>query len=122
MKIVREKVKPERDRLGLKDDASAKGYARLWWQYARRGLDLYNTIADMKCVLAIAFTSRTCAFSFVLNNQVFSNGVVVLAFVEACYFAVLQSSFHVEWAFLYGSSMKSDLRYTPTDCFEPFPL
>ena len=41
--IIRERAKPDRDKLGLKSDASAKGYARLWWQYARRGQELYTS-------------------------------------------------------------------------------
>jgi hypothetical protein len=115
MKVVRERVKPERDLLGLKSDASAKGYAKLWWQYGRKGIDLYSTISSMKQVLTVAFTSRTCAFSFVPNDIVFSNAVVIFAFDKDCYLAILQSSIHLEWAFMYGSSLKSDLRYTPTD-------
>src|SRR5207237_107576 len=63
MRILLKKVKPERDRLGLKAGTSAKGYARLWWQYGRRAVDLYATIGGMKRVLAIALTSRTCAFT-----------------------------------------------------------
>ena len=122
MSIVRERIKPERDLFGLKNDSSAKGYARFWWQYARKGLDLYNTIAGMKRVLVIALTSRTLAFSFVPNNMVFSHATVVSAFDRACFFATLQSSMHIEWAFIYGSSMKGDQRYTPTDCFINFPF
>ena len=37
--IVERTVKPERDKLGLKSDASARGYAKLWWQYGRKGLE-----------------------------------------------------------------------------------
>src|SRR5207247_5829750 len=37
-------------------------------------------------------------------------------------FCTLQSRFHEVWARFYGSSMKDDLRYTPSDCFETFPL
>src|SRR5258708_30042851 len=76
----------------------------------------------MKRVLVIALTSRTCAFTFVSNGTVFSHATGVFAFDRACYLAGLQSSFHVEWAFNYASSMKGDLRYTPTDCFENFPF
>ena len=115
-KIVRERVKPERE---LSSDRFVR---ERWWQYKRRCPALYTTISGMKRVLTIAFTSRTCAFTFVPNNMVFSNAAVVLAFDSDYNFAVLQSTIHIEWAFSYGSSMKSDLRYTPTDCFETFPF
>ena len=91
LEIVRDKVKPERDRLGLKSDASAKGYAKLWWQYAR-GLELYNTISNMQRVLAVAFTSRTCAFSFIPTGITYSIAVVVVALDKNCYLATLQST------------------------------
>jgi hypothetical protein len=37
-------------------------------------------------------------------------------------FAVLQSRVHEVWARFFASSMKDDLRYTPSDCFETFPF
>lgn len=37
-------------------------------------------------------------------------------------FAVLQSRVHEGWAWFFASSMKDDLRYTPSDCFETFPF
>ncbi|WP_201366713.1 Eco57I restriction-modification methylase domain-containing protein [Dictyobacter formicarum] len=122
IEIVRKKVKPERDLLGLKSDASAKGYAKLWWQYGRKGIDLYSTIAGMKRIISIAFTSRTCAFTFINADITFSDATIVIAFENARYLSVLQSSIHLEWVFRYGSSLKGDQRYTPTDCFGTFPF
>jgi hypothetical protein len=116
IRIVREKVKPERDH------NNRKIRRECWWQYAERAQGLYSTIADMKRVLVIALTSRTCAFSFMPSNIVFSHATGVFSFDTAWYFALLQSCFHVEWAFKYASSMKGDLRYTPTDVFETFPF
>ncbi|MFZ2103788.1 MAG: type IIL restriction-modification enzyme MmeI, partial [Roseiarcus sp.] len=37
-------------------------------------------------------------------------------------FAVLQSRVHEIWARFFSSSMKDDLRYAPSDCFETFPF
>ena len=37
-------------------------------------------------------------------------------------FCALQSRPHEIWARFFGSSMKDDLRYTPSDCFETFPF
>jgi hypothetical protein len=122
MEIIREKVKPERDLMALKVDASAKICAKLWWQHRRKALELYTTIANKKRVIAIAFTSRTCAFTFLTTNILFSNALVILNFDSNGYLATLQSNFHTEWAFANGSTMKTDLRYAPSDCFETFPF
>jgi len=35
---------------------------------------------------------------------------------------MLQNSFHFHWCYKYGSTMKTDLRYTPSDVFETFPV
>jgi hypothetical protein len=45
-------------------------------------------------------------------------------FVEdrAGFFAILQSRIHESWARFFGSSLKDDLRYTPSDCFDTFPF
>jgi len=124
MRIVREKVKPERDRLGLKLDASAKGYAKLWWQYARKGLDLYTAIADMKRVLVRARVSNTNAFTFAPNNMVFSEMIVVFALDDFRFLTLLQSTMHTVWLIYYSSTIGvgAGIRYTPTDCFEPYPF
>jgi len=37
-------------------------------------------------------------------------------------FALLQSFAHTEWLNQYASSMRTDVRYTPSDCFETFPF
>jgi hypothetical protein len=117
LNILREKVKPERDKI-----ASNSKLHEYWWLYERARPELYEKIRKMERVLAIAFTSRTCAFTFVPTDIVFSNAVVILIFDSMSSFALLQSSFHVEWAFTYGSEMKSDLRYILSQCFNTFPF
>lgn len=113
--IVREKVYPERKK-------KKGGYARLWWQYGRRQERLYEAIAHLRRVLIIAQTSKTLAFSFVPPGMIYSHATIVFAFDDASYFALLQSVFHVAWILRYGSTLKGDARYIPTDCFETFPF
>jgi hypothetical protein len=55
-------------------------------------------------------------------NAVFSEAVIVFLTESLASFGVLTSSFHREWAFKYGSAIKSDLRYIASRCFEMFPL
>ncbi|HZC05676.1 MAG TPA: type IIL restriction-modification enzyme MmeI [Ktedonobacterales bacterium] len=122
MAIVREKVKPERDKLGLKNDASAKGYARFWWQYARKGLDLHATIAGMQRVLVRARVSNINSIAFVPTGTICSEATVVFASADYGFFALLQALTHTEWLTFHASSMRTDIRYTPSDCFETFPF
>jgi hypothetical protein len=55
-------------------------------------------------------------------GQVFSDALVVFAFEYSVWLAVMQSTSHEYWARFLGSSIKDDLRYTPSDCFETFPF
>ena len=121
-RIVEEKVKPERLLLGEKQDSSAKGYARWWWQYARQGKELYRTVAELKRVVVVAQVSRTLAFCLTPIRNVFAHKVVVFSFPDSGNFSVLQSGFHSAWAWSYTSTLRTDLSYTPTDCFETFPF
>ena len=53
---------------------------------------------------------------------IFSHMTYVFALDWHSGFALLQSAMHETWSCKYASSMKGDLRYTPTDCFETFPF
>ncbi len=122
MAIVRERVKPERDKLANKGDASSRDYARRWWQYGRLGTGLYRAIVPLKRVLAIAQTSKTLAFEFIPKGIVYSHSLIVIATDASEHFSVLQSTIHRNWALKYASSLKDDARYLPSDAFETFPF
>jgi len=47
---------------------------------------------------------------------------VVFAFDDWAAFACLQCRVHEEWARQHASTMRNDLRYTPTSCFQTFPF
>jgi len=56
------------------------------------------------------------------TGQIFSDATVVFAFDDYYHFALLQSNLHEAWVRRYASTMRTDVRYTPTDCFENFPF
>jgi len=122
MKRVREKVKPERDRMAFQNDASAKACARLWWQHRRKVLDLYTAIAGMKRVLVIPVITKYMICAWEPTEILFSNAVCVIATEADAYYAVIQSTFHDNWARYYGSTLETRMRYAPSDCFETFPF
>ena len=59
---------------------------------------------------------------FLPPTMVFGHSLVILPFATYASFAVLQSRLHQIWAAFLGSTMKDDLRYTPSDCLETFPF
>lgn len=116
LEIVERRVKPERDR--QKRDA-----LRIrWWQYADKRPGLYSAISDKKAVLLSSRVSAQHSIARVAANQVFADSTVVFDYENFAPFCVLQSRVHELWARFFSSSMKDDLRYAPSDCFETFPF
>lgn len=121
MQIVREKVKPERDRLA-QGDATAKDRARRWWQFARQTMKLYATIAGMERVLFHGFTSKYTCFGFYKPNIVFGGPHNVIATSRFTDFGLLQSSLHYHWVLEYGSTHETRIRYASSDLVGTFPF
>ena len=116
LKIVEEHVKPER--LNQKDLLAKEK----WWLYTRPRIELYETIKPLDRVLLVAQTSKTVAFSFVSKGFVYAIGTITFPFEKGGDFGILQSTLHNAWSWKYSSTMKTDLRYAPSDVFETFPF
>ncbi|MCK9869542.1 hypothetical protein MRI28_07720 [Nocardiopsis dassonvillei] len=109
-------VKPERDK------NNRKTYRDNWWQYAEKRPAMIKSIQSMENVIAIARVSKTVMPTFLPNGQVFSVDLNVFASDDKAMLALLSSAPHYWWAKSRGSSMKTDLRYTPSDVFETFAM
>jgi len=131
-RIVEEKVKPHRETLS---DSKKRAKER-WWLYEAPAKSLFHTIGQsgafvrkprrspgsLSRAIAIARISKTGAFMFVPTDTVYAAEVVVIASDDYGFFAVLQSSLHIVFAWNRAGKMKTDLRYSPTLCFAPFPF
>ena len=118
--IVEERVWPERAHL-TKNPIGRKR-AMFWWQYGSLAKDLYASTAGLERVLAISRVGQQAALTFLPAEVVYADSVIVFPFDTHAAFCALQSRPHEIWARFFGSSMKDDLRYTPSDCFETFPF
>ncbi|WP_404286129.1 type IIL restriction-modification enzyme MmeI [Glutamicibacter arilaitensis] len=115
-------VRPERRR--LKGDGSfalRRPLPERWWQYGEKRPALRKAIAGFSEVLVIARVSKTVMPIRVATGQVMSEACVVFATDNYGDQAVLSSSLHQIWAITYGSGLRNDPRYTPSDVFETFP-
>ncbi|KWX04860.1 hypothetical protein TH66_06000 [Carbonactinospora thermoautotrophica] len=114
-RIVEEKVKPQR--LQQHDQYGQ----RYWWRFLRTRPELYEAIKDLSRVLVIARISRTGMPVLVPCGQVLNEKIVVFATDSSVDLALISSELHRLWAHKYSATLKTDLQYTPSDCFETFP-
>ena len=118
--IVRAKVKPERDLLG--NNPNNVPLKRRWWAYQAHRPELYTRIRKLERVLVNSQVSGHLAFTFLPSSWIYAHTLNVFDIADFSAFSVLQSRPHEIWARFLGSSMKDDLRYTASDCFETFPF
>jgi len=117
-KRVLEAVKPER---ATKDAVKYPRMVNEWWKFWNGRPAMREAIAGLDEVLVIALTSNTLMPVRVTAGQVLSHALVVFASGEYAFQAVVSSSFQQIWAVKYGSGMRNDARFTPSDVFVPFP-
>jgi hypothetical protein len=91
-----------------------------WWQFERPRGELYLATSDCERALTIPCISNTLAFASLATRIVFSHKLIVFPLQEQMWLALMQSRAHECWARFFASSMKDDLNYSPTDCFETF--
>ncbi|GIV04337.1 MAG: hypothetical protein KatS3mg015_3167 [Fimbriimonadales bacterium] len=119
LRIVEERVKPERERLRGPGDKRNREY---WWQFGAYRSGMRRAIAPLRRVLVRSRVSELHAVVFVPKGYVYGDATVVFAFDDDYHFALLQSSVHEVWLRKQASSLRTDIRYTPTDCFDTFPF
>lgn len=112
---VRELVYPER----MKNNR--KVYRDYWWLFGEQRPALRKAISGLSSILVIARVSKSVMPVRIPVGSVASEQIVVFATDSYADQAVLSSSIHQVWAIKYGSGLRSDPRYTPSDVFDKFP-
>jgi len=119
--IIEEHVKPEREKLAPVSSDYRK-LREFWWRFARSAIDMHQAITPLSRVMVRAQTSDTHAVCFIPLGYVYSLMTVVFAYDDYYHFSLLQSNIHEAWVRQNASTMRTDVRYTPTDCFETYPF
>jgi hypothetical protein len=119
-RIVRAKVKPSRDVLG--NNPNNVPLKKRWWAYQAHRPSMLEASTRLERFLVHPNVSKNLAFAFVPSSTLVGSPHNVFLLDEYSAFCTLQSRAHESWARLFASSMKDDLRYTPSDCFETFPF
>jgi hypothetical protein len=114
MRIVLDRVKP------LRDTVKTKRARERWWLFEHYPHGLRHATQRMQRMLVRAQTGEMHALAFVPTSLIPAQTVIVFAFDDYFHFALLQSNVHEAWVRRNASTMRTDIRYTPTDCFETF--
>jgi hypothetical protein len=120
IRIVEERVKPERAKLGENPDAKRR--KEHWWLWGRYTPSLFEAIRPLNSMIGLSRVSPHLALAFLPTNVVPAETLVIVASENHSTFAVLQSRIHEVWARFFSSSLEDRLRYAPSDCFETFPF
>jgi hypothetical protein len=115
MEIVRRLVKPERDRNKIANRRER------WWIYGVRAPELYEAIDGLGFILALSRHGSTLLPVREPTGAVFSDATVVIALDDFASLAILSSSVHSTWALRYSGTIRTDVRYSPSDVFLTLP-
>lgn len=121
LNIIREKVKPERER--LKDNNDGRRRKTFWWQYGRIASSLDRAIQKNGLLFCISMTAaKHIAFCKAEHGVLFSHALAVFLFDRWAQFGSVSSSLHDIWTRTYTSYNLALPRYIHTDCFLTFPF
>jgi hypothetical protein len=121
LSILEQTVRPEREANGNRN-TTAKDRANHWWLFGRYGKGLYKTIYGLPRVLVVSLINNHLSFAFAPSTWLFANKLAVFPFHTIQQWAILQSQYHYVWSWRYSSTNLSLMSYSPTYCFETFPM
>jgi hypothetical protein len=116
MRIVEEKVKPQRM---AQVDKFGREY---WWRFLRTRGEMQEATKALGRILMCSRIGNAFAFTYMPTGVVLNEKIVAFPFDSYGPFAVIQCRVHEVWARFFSSTLKDDLQYTPSDCFETFPF
>jgi hypothetical protein len=93
-----------------------------WWHFRRPSLGLRRAMAMLGEPLACARVGNALALSFLPKDSISNEKVIVFHLNSFSAFATLQGRVHEIWARFFSATLKDDLQYTPSDCFDSFPF
>jgi hypothetical protein len=117
--IAESRIKPDRM---TRDSQKYPRMVHEWWKHWNNRQELAQAMRPLNRVIVRARVSNLNSMAFAGPGTVFSDQIIVFALERDADFAILQSLAHTLWLTKYASSMRTDVRYSISDCFETFPL
>lgn len=115
VEIVRERVKPHRDKV------RRATYREKWWRFAEPIKEMREQLVDLDRYIAAPAQGKRIIYAWQEPRTCPSNLTIVFAFDNDYSMGLLLSSAHTAWTRARCSTLRLDLRYTPTTVFMSFP-
>ena len=113
---VQRSVKPKR----LK--SKRENYRKFWWLFAEPIPAMRKAVNGLHRQMVTVNVSKYRIFAWVPLSVLPDHALSVIARTDDTTFGILHSRFHQIWSLRMGTSLEDRPRYTPTTCFETFPL
>ncbi len=113
---IKAKIKPERDK-------NRRDTTRInWWKYGDKRPAMRNEIAPLSYYFTVPSVSKWAIFIPAPLNWLPGNSSTVLASDDFYILGIITSKVHRIWMHAQKSTLKVDIAYTLTTCFETFPF
>lgn len=114
--IVGQRVQPERAKV------KRKRYRDFWWLHAEPCSEMRKAIVRNNRFLVTPTVSKHRIFAWWTTPTLPDHQLVAFGRADDYFFGVLHSRVHETWALELGTRLETRPRYTPTTCFETFPM
>jgi hypothetical protein len=115
LQIVRERVKPQRDRV------RRRTYRENWWRFSEPIREMREALDGLPRYIAGPAQGKRILFTWVDPWTCPSNLTTVFAFDDYYAMGILSSGIHRAWAIAQASTLEDRTRYTTTSTFDTFP-
>jgi hypothetical protein len=95
---------------------------KFWWRLARPCPEVKRALEPLGRFLVTSIVSKHRLFAWKIVPVNPDHALAVFAREDDYFFGVLHSRLHEVWALKQGTRLETRPRYTPTTCFETFPL
>jgi hypothetical protein len=116
MAIVQQRVRP------VRASNNRKRYREIWWQFSEPVPSMRKAIATLGRYGVSCITGKRIHVLWGVPGIVQSHACVIFAFSDDYSHGVISSRVHDVWVRGNSSTLKGDLRYTPSTAFETFPF
>ncbi len=113
--IVEERVRPVR---AANNRAAYRNY---WWRFAEPRVAMRDALRSLPRYIAATRVGKRLLLTWCEPLWLPGDSTNVFALDDDYSFGILTSSAHLAWARRWSSTLKGDLRYTPSTVFATFP-